>query len=384
MLEGETLLVFADDWGVHPSSTQHLLRRFLPNNNVIWVNTVGQRVPRWSWRDARKLYLKLRHWSSGAFSPAEPTPRIHELVLAPLPLGRAARWLNARILRRAARSWLAGAAKPPFILSTLPLTADLPGAVPEATYVYYVVDDYASWPGLGGRLASAMDEQQARAADLIVAASRSLADLQQSRARGKVSYLPHGVDVAHFAQAREIRSARRAEGKSVDADVIFFGALDERIDRGLLGAIMRARPALQFLLAGPGLGRPCSDLDARNVVRREAVAYSDLPLLLGGCTVALLPYVGGPFGERLSPLKVREALAAGLPVVATDVPELRSLPSGVYLGRTLEDVLAALDRALRAPDDLPALEELAADSWDARAEQLSELLLAARTALRPA
>jgi glycosyltransferase involved in cell wall biosynthesis len=392
-LEGETLLVFADDWGQHPSSAQHLLRRFLPRNRVIWINTVGLRLPRPSARDVGKMWRKLLHWLSprapkptggnpwGLTSPFKP--EIHELPLAPVALGPWTRRLNAWLLRRATRSWLTGAATP-FIVTTLPLTADLGTAIPQATFIYYLVDDYASWPGLGGRLVRALDEAQAAAADLIVAASQALADLHRTRARHPVEYLPHGVDVAHFAAARKLRAERTARGQPAGADVIFFGALDERIDRSLLTALVRARPDRRFLLLGPGFTERNTDIAAANVQLRGAAPYAELPSILSECSVALLPYVRGPFGDRLSPLKAREALAAGLPIVATDVPELRRLPRGVHLGRSVDALLAALDRALAAPDDVPELATLADDSWDARAEQFSALLLAARAARRPA
>jgi glycosyltransferase involved in cell wall biosynthesis len=379
VLDGETLVVFADDWGVHPSSAQHLLRRFLGRNRVVWVNTVGQRLPRPGLRDARKLLRKLGSWSGirSRTSPRAATngqmPEVRDLPLAPLPLGRPARWCNARWLRHKVRAWLdvPGAAKP-FILTTLPLTADLIGAVPGATFVYYLVDDYASWPGLGGRLVRRMDEAQARGADLIVAASQALAALHQERAPGRVVYLPHGVDVTHFGQARSRRGERPL------ADAIFFGALDERIDLELLRAVMAARPAVSFLLVGPGFAARPHLAGAANVTLQDAVPYEQLPALLAQGRVALLPYVRGPFGERLSPLKAREALAAGLPVVATDIPELRTLSRSVYLGRSVDEITAALDRALAAPADVPTLEDLAADSWEERAERLSQWLAAAR------
>jgi hypothetical protein len=41
-----TLLVFADDWGRHPSSCQHLIAKLLPSYPVCWVNTIGMRTPR--------------------------------------------------------------------------------------------------------------------------------------------------------------------------------------------------------------------------------------------------------------------------------------------------------------------------------------------------
>ena len=170
-------MVFADDWGAHPSSAQHLLRRFLPGNRVLWVNSVGLRLPRLNLRDFRKVVGKLRHWSGRPGAAAEIGPEVHELALLPLPLGRAARWVNACILSRSVCRWLRGAPKPPFIVSTLPVTADLPAAVPDAVFVYYAVDDYASWPGLGGRLVQALDEAQSRP----IAASTSSSPTRATR-----------------------------------------------------------------------------------------------------------------------------------------------------------------------------------------------------------
>jgi glycosyltransferase involved in cell wall biosynthesis len=384
VLEGETLLVFADDWGAHPSSAQHLMRRFLARNHVIWVNTIGLRLPRLSLRDLWKIVGKLRHWSGSARPRSGPTPELHDLPLVPLPFGPLARTLNARLLRNTIPGWLARAARPPFIVSTLPLTADLAGGVRAATFVYYLVDDYAAWPGLGGDLVRAMDVDQARASDVIVAASQALADMHRAQARAPIAYLPHGVDVAHFSQARTQRRKREAAGVPPRADVVFFGVMDERIDRKLLGAVIRARPSIRFLLVGPGLSRADPDTNASNVLRSDAVDYDVLPHLLGDCQVALLPYVRSPFVERAAPLKAREALAAGLPVVGTDVPDLRALRRGVRLGNTLDEVLAALDQALASPEDLPTLEDMAVDSWEDRAERLSELLLAARAGRRMA
>lgn len=383
MLEGLSLLVFADDWGLHPSSAQHLFRRFLAGNRVVWVNTIGLRLPRPSWYDFRKVLGKLRTWSRPRHDhppDAGPRPEVHDVPLVPLPLGRVARALNARLLRGRVEAWVeAGQLDEAFILvTTLPLTADLVGRFPRATFVYYLVDDYASWPGLGGPLVRAMDEQQVCGADLVVAAARSLADHYQGQAADRVRYLPHGVDVAHFLGARHRRDQLRATGQGPLADVVFFGAVDERIDLILLAAVAASRPALRFFVVGPSSRGHHPVSLPKNVQTRGAVPYPELPELLAGCTVAFLPYVQGPFGERLSPLKAREALAAGLEVVATDVPELRALGRGVSLGRSAGELAGLLDRALSRPADVPSPQELAADSWEARAEELSGWLAAAR------
>ena len=391
MLEGATILVFADDWGIHPSSAQHLFRRFLAKNRVIWFNTVGLRRPRMSSYDVRKIARKLGHWAgkSHQATDLQLRPKIHEIPLAPLSIGRAARNVNAWILRRAVQKQLttklaqvnrvAGAESSKsrlFIISTLPLTADLVGVIPYSTFIYYLVDDYASWPGLGNKLIREMDREQARAADRVVAASQSLTDLHRE-VTNRIDYLPHGVDVGHFGKGRQIREHRKQTGIKPIADVIFFGALDERIDQELFSAAIRARPGLRFLCIGPATGSKDRLAAFPNLARRPAVAFDELPKLLGQCEVALLPYVQTKLGQRLAPLKALEALAAGLPVVATDVPELRSQGGGTMLGRTIDDILAGLDRALNCKITVPCLEALAMESWENRAERLSEIMISA-------
>jgi glycosyltransferase involved in cell wall biosynthesis len=394
-------LVFADDWGSHPSSAQHLFRRFLAINRVVWFNSVGLRLPRATFYDLRKIFQKIRHWSGHSAMgltprgrkpftheagicepmPSCPRPEIHDIPLLPLQLGRVARKANAWILRRAVRKCLAKAQTQlsPFIVSTLPLTADLVGEIPGATFIYYLVDDYASWPGLTGEMVRQMDREQARAADRIVAASRALADLHPEIAH-RADYLPHGVDVEHFGVGRRVRAQRKQDGIKPIADVIFFGALDERIDQELLNAVIRARPGLRFLCIGPRTGSKDRLAPAPNLERRPAVPFADLPTLLGSCEVALLPYVQGNLGKRLAPLKALEALTVGLPIVATDIPELRALHTGVFLGKTLPDMLSCLDQASNNGANVPSLQDLAAESWENRAERLSAILLSARAA----
>jgi glycosyltransferase involved in cell wall biosynthesis len=414
VLERATILVFADDWGVHPSSAQHLFGQFLSRNRVVWFDTVGLRLPRLNWRDARKTICKIRRWagienhkqetrngntnrrpqskqstllpvtsvSSRSFQSCG-FPEIHDVPLVPLQFGHLARAFNFRILRSKVRACLESrpADEPLFIVSTVPLTADLADFFPEATFVYYLVDDYASWPGLNSEQVRQMDRDQARKADLIVAASRELACLHEGVAQ-RVAYLPHGVDLQHFAQARQIRASRRDRREPPLADVVFFGTLDERIDLQLFAAVMKARPQYRFLCLGPKPDPRSRLPELKNLQSKEAVPYQELPALLAQCRTAILPYVRGNLGKRLAPLKALEALTAGLPVVATKVPELRSLSAGACLGEAAAEIAGLLDESLLTPEQVPSLQELAEYSWENRAECLSDLLLAARTGHR--
>ncbi len=53
------LVVFGEDWGGHPSSTQHLVRRLSGQRRVVWVNSIGLRRPRLDRADLARLGRKL-------------------------------------------------------------------------------------------------------------------------------------------------------------------------------------------------------------------------------------------------------------------------------------------------------------------------------------
>ena len=56
------LLVFSDDWGRHPSSCQHLIKRLLDRYDVVWVNTIGTRALRLNWVTIRRAFEKTVSW----------------------------------------------------------------------------------------------------------------------------------------------------------------------------------------------------------------------------------------------------------------------------------------------------------------------------------
>src|SRR5262245_59913999 len=78
------LIVFADDWGRHPSSCQHLVRNLLDECEVSWINTIGTRPPRLSRVVFRRSVEKVFQWSKGCNGSASVTaPRVMNPVMYP-------------------------------------------------------------------------------------------------------------------------------------------------------------------------------------------------------------------------------------------------------------------------------------------------------------
>jgi hypothetical protein len=138
------LLIFADDWGRHPSSCQHLIRRLLDRHPAAWVNTIGMRPPRLDLLTMRRGLGKVRQWfrPTPASTPDLAGPRIVNPRMWPWFRSGFDRRLNRGLLLRQLAPVLAAMPEPPVAVTTLPITADLMGSLPVRRWVYYCVDDF--------------------------------------------------------------------------------------------------------------------------------------------------------------------------------------------------------------------------------------------------
>ena len=53
------IVVFGEDFGGLPSSTQHLIKHLANNHRILWVNSIGLRQPKFTSKDAKRLVTKL-------------------------------------------------------------------------------------------------------------------------------------------------------------------------------------------------------------------------------------------------------------------------------------------------------------------------------------
>jgi glycosyltransferase involved in cell wall biosynthesis len=399
------LIVFSDDWGRHPSSCQHLVRHLLGRMPVLWVDTIGMRPVALSGQDLRKVSARIHHWL-GPSRGDQRLPSGLTLIAPPMWPGfrtTLQRQLNARLVtrtvNRALGPRLAGERR--VVLTTLPITADLVGRLEVDRWLYYCVDDFSAWPGLDNRALEAMEHDQLRRVDAVVAAttglSRRLADLGR---RGNV--LTHGVDLAHWSPAQEeptagcsirtpfpsrpdwqatnpgaakLRERLRGIGRPL---VLFWGLVDRRLDLDWCRALVRAlAPGGTLLLVGP-LQAP--DPALRRLHRVELlgpVPHDALPLLAAQADLLVLPYADLPVTRPMEALKLKEYLATGKPVVARSLPDSRQWADAADLVETAEAFVAAVQQRLRSGVPLAQLEarkRLATESWERKAQALEAIL----------
>lgn len=389
------LIAFADDWGRSPSSCQHLIRHLLPRHPVLWVNTIGTRRPRFSPEDLGKAVSKFREWlrpGSKGHSPTPSAPRPR--VIAPLMYpGFRRSWqrrLNASRMARAIHAALGP--RPPgerrVAITTLPITADLPGLLDVDRWVYYCVDDYSVWPGLDGSILDQMEREQVPRMDRVIAVSESLQARLALLGRD-AKLLTHGIDPWHWTGSGTDASCWGPPewwGRLKAPRIVFWGVIDRRLDTSWCLAIAeRCGPLVMF---GPQQSPDPALLGHRNIQLPGPIPYADLPALAARSDVLVMPYADLPVTRAMQPLKFKEYLATGRPVVARRLPAIAGWDDAADLVTTAEELVAATNQ--RAGRPIPETQrraredQLRGESWAAKAAMFEQAIQGAlRDGKRP-
>ena len=368
------LIVFGEDWGAHPSSTQHLVRHMPGTRQVVWANSIGLRRPRLDAADLTRALRKLgrtfgpRHTDAAQGTDAGAPTIVQPLVL-PMAQGGLARALNRRLLAHRMRPAIRTARlHRPVLWASLPSAVDAVGMLGEAAVVYYCGDDFGALAGVDHDRATAMEAELADRADLILAASETLARRFPAH---KTRLLPHGVDHALFAtptpRAVDLPDDRPVAG--------YYGAIAPWLDQEAIAAAARALPDWIFVLVGPVLTDVRVLRAVPNIRLLGPRPHHALPGYAQHWTAGLVPFRDTAQIRAANPLKLREYLAAGRPVVATDFPALAPYRPHVTVVAP-QDLAAGLRRAQAdAPDAVAVRQSLVAgESWHARAQEAATLI----------
>jgi glycosyltransferase involved in cell wall biosynthesis len=275
--------------------------------------------------------------------------------------------------------------KPVVAVTTLPITADLPDSLSVDRWVYYCVDDFSQWPGLDGETLRRMDRDMIRRADSIVAVSETLQAMIAAEGR-RSSLLTHGVDVKFWRSpylAERIPSIRHKAGAHVDcsgqrsSEIVFWGVIDRRMDSPTLKRLSERFKNVTITLIGPQQDPDPEILALPNVQTQPAQPLAALPEIAAKADVLIMPYADLPVTRAMQPLKLKEYLATGKPVVVNRLPSTDAWADCMDVASN--PVQFAQFVADRISSGLPAEQQvtrqrLQLESWQSKAEQFERCL----------
>lgn len=374
MLESYGVVYFGNDWfAENRTSSHHVAARLASNMPVLYVDSPGMRAPQASGRDLRRAFRKLRE----AFrAPQRVDTNLWHCTVPQLPFRRLPgvplfnRLFSQWALRRAMRVL---GARPRISWFVTPHPGFLARRLGEAFCVYYCIDDYAAHPGVDATVIAASDLALTKQADIVFVAPPALLPVKQAQ-NPQTRFSPHGVDAKLFARASDPATEIPSVARNLKGPVIgYFGSIHEWIDVELIAWLAQSRPHWTFLLVGYAAIK-VTELEALpNVVLAGAQPYASLPAWAKAFDAAIIPYRRNRQVENANPLKLREYLATGKPVVAVGNPEIARFSSVVRIAEGREDFLAALEQVLAQGPEHGAAERMAAvadQTWDRRVEDV--------------
>lgn len=377
------MIIFAEDWGAFPTSSQNLARHIAETWRILWVNSIGLRRPRLNARDMRRVARKIgavvrpnrTETAASADTPAAATPETMTLLspmALPLPgLGPQMRVNRALFRRQIGKRMAQIGMERPILWTSLPTALPAVGHLGERAVVYYCCDDFGALEGVDHEPVMAMERELAKKADLVFVTNTTLADRFPPE---RTIYLPHGVDISLFAAP-----ALRADDLPTDGPVAgFYGTLHDWLDKPLLRDAASALPNWRFVFIG-GSKTDTTMLEALpNVTFLGPRPQSDLPRYSQHWTASLMPFAATQRIQATNPMKMREYLAAGSPIVATPFPAVEPYRDHISIAEGADAFIAALKAAEASSADPEARAarqaRVASETWAARADEARRAL----------
>jgi len=376
-LRGRDILCFANDWSGDPLSKTHLMRVLAKDNRILWINAIANRMPTTSPKDLSRIYKKLK-----AFT--EPIHKVESNIFVINPLAFPSygnkmildinqRFLAAQIKKAMKRLQFENVVNMVFN----PAAGMIAGQLGESKVIYYCVDEYTAFTGASNGLKE-IEDDLFRRADMVVVSAEKLFE-SKKHFNPKTFVIRHGTDWQHFRTALDPELPIPSDIADLPRPIIgFHGLLADWVDFELIKKVAEHFKDGSVVLIGKTTVDAKQKIkvlnDVPNIHLLGRKDYKELPAYCKAFDVALNPFEINELTLAANPLKVREYLAAGLPVVSTDIPEVRVLKD-CLVGTNHDDFIRKIEQALEQPkprNDVSGA--VAHESWDAKVEELRRIL----------
>ena len=371
------ICIGGEDWWYHNRGhfDFQIMRRLAKRWPVLFVNSLGVRMP--SIKDNRvflqRIGRKLKSLSNGLVN-VENQFWVFSPLMVPGSAGqKLSSWaLSPQIKLAAAHAGI----RNPILWIHCPAGATLAGDYPAIATVLQRTDRFEAFPEGDPTVLTAQLAHLKSHADLVVYANPSLLASETGGVKSQV-LVNHGVDLETFVAAG-------ASSKSAPLDVAFvkgprvgfIGGIDAHtFDIDLFLAVARAMPAHQFVMVG-GCSLPDGWCGLPNVHFTGRKPYDEIAAYMAAMDVLIMPWNRSDWIKGCNPIKLKEYLAVGRPVVTTDFPALDPWRDVVHVAHDGPSFMNAIHASLASTptDRADLLRRLAVETWDAKADDVRRAL----------
>lgn len=364
------------DWWYHNRGhfDLQMMKQMSQRVPVLYVNSIGMRVPRVSEgrmflrRVLRKLKSVRRGFTSvndrfGVLSPFTAPGQCFRSLTRPI-----VRWQIRAACKRM------GINKP-LIWIACPPAVEFIEAIEPVGVVYQRTDRFESFPGIDTDRITQHDQKLKQRADLTLFCSSLLFDNEASHCCA-AGFVDHGVDYERFAKAGESSECDPVDCASIPHPRVgFVGGIDDHtFDPELFVETARRLPGMNFVMVG-ACSLPDGWCDQPNVHFLGRKPYEQVCDYMAACDVLIMPWNQGEWIQACNPVKMKEYLASGRPVVSTWFPEVDQYASHIRVAKNACEFATQIVSAVNSPGDARArMDRVKNETWLAKAESVLEML----------
>ena len=385
MLQYKDIICISDlAWDAHWGTEQQFMSRLCKSNRVLYVNqAITCLTP------VKRLFSKRAKTSKKQSKVENPERRKDRLYIAsfpPLLPFRYSRLTNAwntvqyvRHLKRWAKQL---DLQSPILWIYEPSAYNVSKFVDHSLVIYHCLDCWTGhddWWNSDKNIARC-EKPLVMQSDIVITVSESLYS-EKVRLNPNTYFVPNGADCAHFSKALLQDTQIPKDMQEIDHPIIgFIGMIGTRFDAATLQIIAEAKPNWSFVLVGEVIKKDRSLallMHMPNVHFLGMQPIEKLPSYLKAMDVCLIPYKKSSFTDNCFPLKFFEYLAAGKPIVCSDIPSLRDYPAFAKIAESCEDYIENIELAIlqNSPEDVLSRQDHAfRNSWENRIEEISSII----------
>ncbi|MGD2094106.1 MAG: glycosyltransferase [Phycisphaerales bacterium] len=265
----------------------------------------------------------------------------------------------------------------PLVWVACPAACDTAIKMKKNLLIYQRTDRFEDYPNVDSNIIKIYDQKLKASADLTVFVNRTLYDEESAQCK-KAIYLDHGVDFKVFSTAEQ-NPHKPNDIADIPKPIIgFFGAIDNHTsDIPFVEKVTDLLPEMSFVFIGDASADITNLQNKKNVWLLGQKPYEQIPHY-GKCfDVAIMPWQQNSWVEACNPIKLKEYLALGKPIVSTPFLELKKYYDVVYEARTPEEFAESIKKAIKEdnPDRIAARRnKVKKASWDSKAQLIAEKL----------